>query len=82
MDRDPCYQMLEETWKSLSKWKTEELHNRVISQDEAIEAVATLYGGQGQGLRDPNRPLGSFLFLGPTESVKQSWQGACRIPFR
>jgi ATP-dependent Clp protease ATP-binding subunit ClpB len=42
------------------------LHERVVGQDEAIEAVATALRRSRSGLQDPNRPIGSFLFLGPT----------------
>jgi len=42
------------------------LHHRVIGQDEAINAVANAIRRARAGLQDPNRPLGSFLFLGPT----------------
>ena len=42
------------------------LHERVIGQDEAIEAVATALRRSRAGLQDPDRPIGSFLFLGPT----------------
>jgi len=44
----------------------EELHNRVIGQDEAIEAVADAVRRSSAGLHDPNKPIGSFIFLGPT----------------
>ncbi|MQA28499.1 MAG: ATP-dependent chaperone ClpB [Luteitalea sp.] len=44
----------------------ERLHQRVIGQDEAIVAVANAIRRARAGLQDPNRPLGSFLFLGPT----------------
>ncbi|MDN5665545.1 MAG: ATP-dependent chaperone ClpB [Psychrobacter sp.] len=44
----------------------EKLHERVIGQDEAVEAVANAVRRSRAGLSDPNRPLGSFLFLGPT----------------
>jgi ATP-dependent Clp protease ATP-binding subunit ClpB len=44
----------------------ERLHARVIGQDEAITAVANAIRRGRAGLQDPNRPLGSFLFLGPT----------------
>jgi len=44
----------------------ERLHRRVIGQDEAIKAVANAIRRARAGLQDPNRPLGSFLFLGPT----------------
>ena len=42
------------------------LHERVIGQDEAVEAVANALRRSRAGLSDPNRPIGSFLFLGPT----------------
>jgi ATP-dependent Clp protease ATP-binding subunit ClpB len=44
----------------------ERLHERVVGQDEAIDAVATALRRSRAGLQDPNRPIGSFLFLGPT----------------
>jgi ATP-dependent Clp protease ATP-binding subunit ClpB len=44
----------------------ERLHERVVGQDEAIEAVATALRRSRAGLQDPDRPIGSFLFLGPT----------------
>jgi ATP-dependent Clp protease ATP-binding subunit ClpB len=44
----------------------ERLHDRVIGQDEAIEAVSNALRRSRAGLSDPNRPIGSFLFLGPT----------------
>src|ERR1700730_9361601 len=44
----------------------ERLHQRVIGQDEAIVAVANAIRRARAGLQDPNRPLGSFMFLGPT----------------
>jgi ATP-dependent Clp protease ATP-binding subunit ClpB len=44
----------------------ERLHQRVVGQDEAITAVANAIRRARAGLQDPNRPLGSFMFLGPT----------------
>src|SRR5712692_1430586 len=44
----------------------ERLHQRVIGQDEAINAVSNAIRRARAGLHDPNRPLGSFMFLGPT----------------
>jgi len=44
----------------------ERLHDRVIGQDEAIAAVSNALRRSRAGLSDPNRPIGSFLFLGPT----------------
>ena len=43
-----------------------ELHKRVIGQDEAVKAVTEAIQRSRAGIQDPNRPLGSFLFLGPT----------------
>jgi ATP-dependent Clp protease ATP-binding subunit ClpB len=45
---------------------TDELHKRVIGQDEAVTAVAEAVVRARSGLKDPNRPIGSFIFLGPT----------------
>jgi ATP-dependent Clp protease ATP-binding subunit ClpB len=44
----------------------EQLHQRVIGQDEAVSAVAEAVLRARSGLKDPNRPIGSFIFLGPT----------------
>ena len=44
----------------------EELHHRVIGQDEAVTAVSEAVMRARSGLKDPNRPIGSFIFLGPT----------------
>ncbi len=44
----------------------EHLHQRVVGQDEAIKAVSNAVRRARAGLQDPNRPLGSFIFLGPT----------------
>ena len=44
----------------------DELHKRVIGQDEAVRAVAKAMRRSGAGLKDPKRPVGSFLFLGPS----------------
>lgn len=53
-----------ESEKLLKLEKT--LHNRVIGQEEAVTAVAKAMRRGRVGLKDPNRPIGSFLFLGPT----------------
>ena len=52
----------------LDKLKTleDELHKRVIGQDEAVTAVAAAVRRSRAGLSDPDRPIGSFFFLGPT----------------
>ncbi|MCW7077120.1 MAG: ATP-dependent chaperone ClpB [Candidatus Syntrophoarchaeum sp.] len=44
----------------------EELHKRVVGQDEAVKAVADAVIRARAGIKDPNRPIGSFIFLGPT----------------
>ncbi len=44
----------------------ERLHQRVVGQDEAVEAVANAVRRNRSGLQDPNRPIGSFIFCGPT----------------
>ena len=44
----------------------DELHKRVVGQDEAISAVARAVRRARSGLKDPNRPIGSFVFIGPT----------------
>ena len=44
----------------------QQLHERIVGQDEAVEAVAEAIRRSRAGLGDPNRPVGSFLFLGPT----------------
>src|SRR5881296_1952595 len=44
----------------------DDLHRRVIGQDEAVQAVADAVVRARSGLKDPNRPIGSFIFLGPT----------------
>jgi ATP-dependent Clp protease ATP-binding subunit ClpB len=44
----------------------DELHERVVGQDEAVQAVAEAVVRARSGLKDPNKPIGSFIFLGPT----------------
>ena len=44
----------------------ERIHQRVVGQDEAVEAVANAVRRSRSGLQDPHRPIGSFIFLGPT----------------
>jgi len=61
----PTTKMLEGEREKLLKME-EELHGRVIGQDAAITAVANAVRRARAGLNDENRPLGSFLFLGPT----------------
>jgi ATP-dependent Clp protease ATP-binding subunit ClpB len=61
----PVSKLLEGEVDKLVKME-ERLHMRVIGQDEAVRAVANAVRRSRAGLQDPNRPLGSFLFLGPT----------------
>ncbi len=61
----PVSQMLEGERQNLRNLE-EDLHKRVIGQDEAISAVARAIRRSRAGLKDPKRPIGSFLFLGPT----------------
>jgi ATP-dependent Clp protease ATP-binding subunit ClpB len=61
----PVSRMLESEMKKLLKIE-ERLKARVIGQDEAIDVVANAIRRARSGLSDPNRPIGSFLFLGPT----------------
>ncbi len=61
----PVSKLLEGEVEKLVKME-DRLHGRVIGQDEAVAAVANAIRRARAGLQDPNRPLGSFLFLGPT----------------
>jgi ATP-dependent Clp protease ATP-binding subunit ClpB len=61
----PITRMMESEMQKLLKME-EKLHERVIGQDEAISAIANAVRRSRSGLSDPNRPIGSFLFLGPT----------------
>lgn len=61
----PVARMLESEREKLLRME-DELHERVIGQNEAVEAVSNAIRRSRAGLSDPNRPIGSFLFLGPT----------------
>lgn len=61
----PVSRLLESEKEKLVQME-DRLHQRVIGQDEAVRAVADAVRRARAGLQDPNRPLGSFLFLGPT----------------
>jgi ATP-dependent Clp protease ATP-binding subunit ClpB len=61
----PVSRLLEGEMQKLVRLE-EVLHQRVVGQDEAVEAVANAIRRSRAGLSDPNRPIGSFLFLGPT----------------
>ena len=61
----PVSKLMEGEVEKLLKME-ERLHLRVVGQDEAIQAVANAVRRARAGLQDPNRPIGSFIFLGPT----------------
>ena len=61
----PVAKMLEGEREKLLRME-DNLHQRVIGQDEAVTAIASAIRRSRAGLSDPNRPIGSFLFLGPT----------------
>ena len=61
----PAYKLTEDENEKL-KHLEEKLHERVIGQEEAVNAVAKAIRRGRVGLKDPKRPIGSFLFLGPT----------------
>ena len=61
----PVYQFTEEESARLLRME-EELHNYIVGQDEAISAISKAIRRARAGLKDPRRPIGSFIFLGPT----------------
>ena len=61
----PVTRMLQGEREKLLRMETE-IHKRMIDQDEAIEAVSNAVRRSRSGLQDRNRPIGSFIFLGPT----------------
>jgi ATP-dependent Clp protease ATP-binding subunit ClpC len=61
----PVSQLTEEERERLLRLE-QQLHQRVVGQDEAVSAVAEAVRRSRAGLADPNRPVGSFMFLGPT----------------
>ena len=61
----PIFRLEEKESEKLLKIE-EELHKRVVGQDEAIEAIAHAVRRSRAGIKDPRRPIGSFVFLGPT----------------
>jgi ATP-dependent Clp protease ATP-binding subunit ClpC len=61
----PVSQLTEEERDRLMQLE-EHLHQRIVGQDEAVQAVAEAVRRSRAGLSDPNRPIGSFMFLGPT----------------
>jgi len=61
----PLYRMVESETQKLLRME-EELHKKIVGQDEAIEAVSRAVRRSRTGLKSPKRPSGSFIFLGPT----------------
>ncbi len=49
------------------------LHERVVGQDEAVKAVSRAIRRARSGLKDPDRPIGSFMFMDQLVSEKQNW---------
>jgi ATP-dependent Clp protease ATP-binding subunit ClpB len=65
----------------------EVLHERVVGQDEAVQLVADAIIRARSGIKDPRRPIGSFIFLGPTgvgkiEADQRRWPRPCSTPRR
>ena len=61
----------------------DQIHLRMVNQDAAVKAVADAVRRSRAGLQDPNRPIGSFLFLGPTgRRQDRAGQGPGRVPVR
>ena len=65
----PVQKMMQGEMQKLADLE-DKLHERVVGQDEAVSAVAGAIRRSRAGLSDPNKPIGSFLFLGPTGVVK------------
>ena len=61
----PVSRMLEEEMKKLTRME-EEIKKRVVGQDEAVKKISDTIRRARAGIADPNRPIGSFIFLGPT----------------
>jgi len=61
----PLHKMLEEEMEKLAHME-EDLHKRVIGQDVAIKKISDVVRRNRAGIGDPNKPIGSFIFLGPT----------------
>ena len=61
----PVSRLMEGGVRSCFTWRTS-LHQRVVGQDEAVRLVSEAILRSRAGIADPNKPIGSFLFLGPT----------------
>jgi ATP-dependent Clp protease ATP-binding subunit ClpB len=70
----PVSRMLEGEVEKLIRME-ERLRQRVVGQDDAINAVSNAVRRARAGLQDPNRPIGSFIFIGPTVLERLNWLG-------
>ena len=78
----PVYRLTEEETAKLLRME-DELHKRVIGQEEALKALSRAIRRTRAGLKDPKRPSGSFIFLGPTgRGQDRAGQDAGRVPLR
>ena len=79
----PVDKMLEGEREKLLAHGRQSLQKRVVGQDDAVIAVSTAVRRARAGLQDPNRPIGSFMFLGPTGVGKTELTKALgRLPVR
>ena len=78
----PVMQMAQEESERLLKME-DELHKHIIGQEDAIEAISKAVRRARAGLKDPRRPIGSFIFLGPTGVGKTELTKAlAKLPVR
>ncbi len=69
----PASQMTQKDKERLRRLE-DELHRRVVGQEDAVKAIARAVRRSRTGMGDPRRPVGSFLFLGPTASARRNWR--------
>jgi hypothetical protein len=78
----PVTQMLETESEKLLHMEAR-LHERIIGQEEAIHAISDAIRRARSGLKDPARPIGSFIFIGPSGLARPNWQkpspGSCSM---
>ena len=78
----PVYKLTEEETSKLLRME-EELHKRIIGQNDALKAVSQAIRRTRAGLKDPKRPSGSFIFLGPPASARpkqpRRWPSSCSV---
>jgi len=79
VDRIPLQQLEEAESAKLLRMEAE-LARRVVGQEEAIKAVSRAIRRSRAGVKNPNRPVGSFIFLGPPAWARPSWPRLCRVP--